>query len=191
MHLRLSAMLLLGGEPGTCHLSQMAVAIGNVCTSLHHVTPSTLMVGQQGWLGQWIHPDINSSHLHGGMFSIISCIFTPPSGKMMHNYSNIQQVQIGLSVCHVATCSFHTFQRRQQQKNFNFPTVGGIVSLASTPSNPLMWRFHCTLVQNSTRRETQRANPGGSSNLSSSFLIIMLMILIMAPHFLVGLEIMT
>ena len=52
------AVLLLGDAPGTRHLSQMAVAIGDVYTLLHHVTPSTLTVGQQ--VRKWIHPDINT-----------------------------------------------------------------------------------------------------------------------------------
>ena len=33
-------------EPGSRLLNQMAVAIGDACTLLHHAAPSTLMVGQ-------------------------------------------------------------------------------------------------------------------------------------------------
>ena len=58
----LLVVLLLGGEPGTHHLSRMAVAIRETCTLLHHVTPPTLMVGQLGCIGEWIHSDINTPH---------------------------------------------------------------------------------------------------------------------------------
>ena len=68
----LSGVLLLGGEPVIRHLSQMAVAIGNVCALLHHVTPSTPRVGQQGWLGEWVIQ--TSIRPFGSLRSIVSSL---------------------------------------------------------------------------------------------------------------------
>ena len=59
LRLQLSVRLLLGDEPGIRHLSQMALTICIIDIPSHHATPSTLMVGQLGWLGEWSQLDIN------------------------------------------------------------------------------------------------------------------------------------
>ena len=62
LHLQLSMMLLLCEEPGTRHLSQNGIShLHSIDTPSHHALPSTLVVGQLGWIGEWIQLDINSA----------------------------------------------------------------------------------------------------------------------------------